>query len=378
MKLFHCAVCAQALIFENVYCERCNHRLGYDADREDLVALEPLDGLWAQAGDPSKTYHFCDNARWGVCNWVLPASNNDMFCKACAHNHMVPDLTQDAHVAQWRAIENAKHRLFYALLRLKLPLFTRQQDPEEGLIFDFLAPSGVEKVITGHEHGEITLNISEADDATREKLRTQMGEPYRTLLGHMRHEIAHYYWDRLVRDMAALEPCRAVFGDERADYGEALKHHYDNPPPVNWQNNFVSTYATSHPWEDFAETFAHYLHIVDTLETARAFGLAVEAPSVTDGQVAVDFDPYRAPSAETLVSRWLPICFAVNSLNRSMGQPDIYPFVLSPVVIGKLDFIHDLVHRKFEGADAQSSAILGQTQASQPSFEQTPQSVLAN
>jgi hypothetical protein len=200
--------------------------------------------------------------------------------------------------------------------------------------------------MTGHDNGLITLAVREADDVVREKVRSEMGEPYRTLLGHFRHESGHYFWDRLVAtDPARLEACRGLFGDDQADYGEALKKHYGEGAPANWQNDFVSMYATMHPWEDFAETWAHYLHIVDTLETAAAFGIKVK-PRRARGALAasVDFDPYRASNMDMLINAWLPVEFATNSMNRSMGQMDLYPFVLSPKVIEKLGFIHALTH----------------------------------
>ena len=247
----------------------------------------------------------------------------------------------------------AKHHLFYTMIKLKLPLKNRMDDPEGGLAFDFLsdqvdANGNVTRVLTGHDNGLITINVAEADDAERERRRTQMGEPYRTLLGHFRHEIGHYFWDKLVRDQGeeALEKCRAVFGDEREDYAEALKRNYSVGPPPDWQNNFVSTYATAHPWEDFAETWAHYLHIVDTLETARSFGLKIK-PRIKLGhelEAEVDFDPHKAKSIDDLIENWLPLTYAVNALNRSMGQPDLYPFILSPAVIAKLGYMHDLTH----------------------------------
>jgi len=57
---------------------------------------------------------------------------------------------------------------------------------------------GCTPVLTSHCNGLITLNIAEADDAERERRRVKFHEPYRTLLGHLRHEVAHYYWDRLI------------------------------------------------------------------------------------------------------------------------------------------------------------------------------------
>ncbi len=253
------------------------------------------------------------------------------------------------NLAAWQKIEIAKHRLFYTLIKLKLPLDCGFNDNRERLAFDFLATpldAATPRVMTGHDNGLITVALEEADDAEREKRRTSMHEPYRTLLGHFRHETGHYYWDILVRDGNQLEGCRLIFGDERADYAQALQKHYADGPPPNWQDNFVSAYATTHPWEDFAETWAHYLHIVDTLEMARAFGIYVNPPIARSGELeaAVDFQPYRAPDVATLVDTWLPLSNALNSLNRTMGQPDIYPFILSPAVIKKLGAIHDLVH----------------------------------
>jgi hypothetical protein len=287
---------------------------------------------------------------------MVPAGDPSGFCAACRHNRVIPDLSVEGNSQLWARIEAAKHRLFYTLLRLKLPLENRGDNPQRGLAFDFLADtpqpeapqSHVQNVMTGHANGLITLALKEADDSMREKVRGQMGEPYRTLLGHFRHETGHYFWDRLIAGNAKkLSAFRAAFGDERADYGAALAKHYAQGAPAAWQNEFVSAYAASHPWEDFAETWAHYLHIVDTLETARAFGISV-SPRAAQGELSavVDFDSHNAAGIDQLVDAWLPIAFAVNSLNRSMGQPDLYPFVLAPRTIGKLAFIHALVHRE--------------------------------
>jgi hypothetical protein len=172
-----------------------------------------------------------------------------------------------------------------------------------------------------------------------------MGEPYRTLIGHFRHEIGHYYWERLVQtDAQQLQSFRQLFGDEQADYAQALKNHYDNGPPPDWRSRFTSAYSSSHPWEDWAETWAHYMHLVDTLETARSFGLSLkpDLKGLASLNVSADFDPYRHADFDAVVSTCLPLIFAVNSLNRSMGQPDLYPFVLPAPVIDKLRFIHQL------------------------------------
>ena len=348
MKLFSCQGCGQLLYFENVRCENCGRALGYLADLTEISAVEEKEGgSWLVLAAQGIDYKFCRNYNAGMCNWMVSAEDEAGFCLACRHNRTVPDLSTPGNDALWRKIETAKHRLFYSLLRLNLPLESRADDPEHGLAFDFLADlpqPHAAGVMTGHDNGLITLALKEADDATREKVRTAMGEPYRTLLGHFRHEIGHYFWDRLVEnDAPILEGFRALFGDERRDYGEALRKYYEEGPPANWQNDFISMYATSHPWEDFAETWAHYLHIVDTLETAAAFGVKVK-PRRAKGELTatIDFDPYRA-DMDRLIDAWLPVEFATNNLNRSMGLTDLYPFLLSPRVIDKLSFVHVLM-----------------------------------
>ena len=351
MKLFSCQGCGQLLYFENIRCENCGRALGYLPDLTDISAIEANpDGGWKTLAAPDKAYKFCLNYDYGVCNWMVRADDPVGFCAACRHNKTIPDLSVDGNAVLWGKLETAKHRLFYSLLRLGLPLESRIDNPEHGLAFEFLAdsPTHAQGVLTGHDNGLITLALKEADDATREKVRGEMDEPYRTLLGHFRHESGHYFWDRLVAtDPAMLNAFRGLFGDDRLDYSKALQLHYDEGAPQGWQENYVSVYATTHPWEDFAETWAHYLHIVDTLETAGAFGIKVK-PRAARGHIAaaIDFDPYTSRRWDEVIEAWLPLEFATNSLNRSMGQLDLYPFVLSPRVIEKLGFIHALTHRQ--------------------------------
>ena len=343
MRLFKCPSCGQMLYFENVRCESCGHTLGYDPATSCMRALEQDGALW---GDADGRWRFCTNAGQAACNWLIGADSTDTLCAACRHNHVIPDLSQTENLARWRALEAAKHRLFYTLMRLGLPLATRAEDPEHGLAFDFLAETPAQpKVLTGHDDGLITIALKEADDIERERMREQMGEVYRTPLGHFRHEVGHHYWDLLVRDSAFLEPFRALFGDERADYAAALRAHYARTHKPGWQEYFVSVYATSHPWEDFAETWAHYLHIVDTLEMAASFGVSIHPKLTRDPALQADiaFDPYVEEDMAVIMDAWLPLAFAVNSLNRSMGHADLYPFVLSQAVIGKLGFVHDVV-----------------------------------
>lgn len=349
MKLFSCQGCGQLLYFENVRCENCGRALGYLPDRTDMTALDPgPKGGWTVLAAHNGDYKFCNNFDAGMCNWLVPVEDETGFCAACRHNQVVPDLSVPGNDALWRKIETAKHRLFYSLLRFGLPLHNRVDDREHGLAFNFLAdsPTHAQGVMTGHDNGLITLAVKEADDATREKVRSEMGEPYRTLLGHFRHEIGHYYWDRLVAtNPEALAQFRNAFGDDRQDYAQALQKHYTQGVPEGWQEDFISAYASTHPWEDFAETWAHYFHIVDTLETAGAFGIMVR-PRAARGSLAaaIDFDPYTAAQLKTLIDAWLPIEFATNSLNRSMGLGDIYPFLLTGKVLAKLNFVHGLMH----------------------------------
>jgi len=359
MKLFECQNCGQPLYFENTSCESCGLRLGYLPEQQVVTALREADGSWHALAAPDRLYRFCANARHDVCNWLIACEQGEMFCAACRHNRTIPDITNPENLLHWRKIEFAKHRLFYTLLKLRLPHTTRPED-ENGLAFDFLSPptdpSG-QPVVTGHVGGLITLNVAEADDLERERQRNSLAEPYRTLLGHFRHEIAHYYWDHLVASSpAALAEFRQLFGDEREDYQAALQRYYAAGPVSDWSERFVTAYGSAHPWEDFAETWAHYFHMVDTLETAGAFGVRLR-PQVAKGtglDAVIDFDPHTA-EMDRIIDTWLPLTFAVNSINRSMGQPDLYPFVLSPHVIWKLAFVHE----RIRAVDASESADAG-------------------
>jgi hypothetical protein len=357
MKLFECQNCGHPLYFENTKCESCGLRLGYLPVREKISALQPDGELWSALAVPNERYRFCANAQYEVCNWLVPATSAEHYCAACRHNRTIPDLSVAGNQAHWRMIELAKHRLFYTLLKLRLPLATRAEDPE-GLAFDFIAADHSTPVMTGHATGLITINLAEADDAERERARNQMGEPYRTLLGHFRHEIAHYYWSQLIENSNRLQEFRDLFGDEQQDYAAALQKHYAQGAPADWPTHFVTAYASSHPWEDFAETWAHYFHMVDTLETAHAFGLSMRprVPSGADLATKIDFDPYLA-EMERIIEAWLPLTFAFNSINRSMGLTDLYPFVLSPTVIAKLTFVHNRIRAQRDRREPPDSAL---------------------
>ncbi|WP_163835606.1 zinc-binding metallopeptidase family protein [Spartinivicinus ruber] len=349
MKLFTCNCCGNFLYFENVTCLGCGASLGFLPNATTLVALEDIgNGLWqpvAGEGHYRMCVHYTDQA---VCNWMVDADDEEGFCIACRLNQTIPDLSIEINKTLWQRLETEKRRLIYGLLQLGLPVLPRSDYPE-GIAFEFLADTPTfserDRVMTGHNQGLITLNIAEADPIERERMRDQMDEPYRTILGHFRHESGHYYWDRLIRDTKWLKAFRQLFGDDSLDYSAALEQHYTCGPPVGWADNYVSAYASSHAWEDWAETWAHYLHIVDTLETAHHFGVRVN-PRVSKGdswQMDATFDAYNQLEFKAIIDHWLPLTCALNSLNRSMGHGHVYPFVLAPKVVEKLAFVHRIV-----------------------------------
>jgi len=349
MKLFSCDICQQVIFFENQSCGVCDKRLGYDATTNAFITLDPSDdGFWRDAsGRVPGTLRLCENQAHNVCNWLCDDGSDATFCIACRHNKIIPDLSVEGNQERWQKLELAKHRLFYTILRLGLPVQTRLENPTDGLEFDFMGdPSGGDGVLTGHSDGVITIALREADDVEREKMRVEMGEYYRALLGHFRHEVGHYFWNVLVRDAGRLEACRAVFGDETRDYQQALAEHYENQHTLAWQGDFVSAYAAAHPWEDFAESWAHYLHIVDAIETAWSYGMTLQAkvasPAVLTARM--DFDPCLPGPFEQMRDVWFPLASVETALNRSMGLGDFYPFILSDTILKKLGFIHELVH----------------------------------
>jgi hypothetical protein len=365
MKIYDCA-CGATLFFENVQCLSCRRELGFLPDRQTLSALEPGSAreTW-HALAVKASYRKCQNyARERVCNWLVAPGDDAPFCVACRLNETIPDLSAPGNRVAWAKLEAAKRRLVYSLLALKLPIVGRAQAPENGLAFAFLrdAPAGDaagKPVMTGHANGLITINAIEANDADREEVRERLHERYRTLLGHFRHEIGHYYWTKLVEGSEWMAPFRALFGDEREDYGAALQRHYTNGPTPDWQKNHISVYASAHPWEDWAETWAHYLHIVDTIETAAAFGVK------SSGKAKDRIDEHLFPSEElraaprnhsaelaSILRDWVWLTLATNSINRSMGMRDVYPFVLNAGVVAKLQLVHAIILRARAGAHA--------------------------
>jgi len=347
MRDFQCA-CGQSLHFENTVCNACQRLLGYDPFRAELLALEPVSpesddasGQWRDASE-GNLYRRCSNdTDFNVCNWLV-LNAEDSFCLACSLNDTVPKVGASYRASQrrkwWGRMEAAKRRLIYTLLALGLPVASKAND-EAGLAFSFLEDQRSnpnveeEQVFTGHLEGLITVNLAEADGVSREQARQSLGESYRTLLGHFRHESGHYYFDKVINTPAAIEQFRALFGDERADYEEAMKQHYEGNSSEA-DHDKVSAYAQMHPHEDWAECWAHYLHMVDCLETAWQVGL------IQEKLVA----PNLEPDIEACLNRWDSVSVAMNALNRSMGLQDAYPFVLSETTLNKLRFVHQRIY----------------------------------
>ncbi len=316
--------------------------LGFDPHVIEFMAGTTEGGYLLTDESNNSSRKFCLNRSYNVCNW-LTASDDDEYCVACQLNRTIPDLGNEEYRERWQVLELAKHRLIYSMLRLSLPVISKTTDTQKGLFFDFKA-DGKKKVLTGHANGIITINISEADDIEREMARRNLVEVYRTVLGHFRHEIGHYYWDLLVLwgDPQLYVEFQNLYGNETQDYSEALKTHYEQGN-TDWHLNFISAYASAHPWEDWAETWTHYLHIIDTLETAYAYGISL-SPALAEGyndfQFAINQDPYASNDFNHIISQWMSFSVVLNNLNRSMGLKDAYPFVIPPPVIEKLRFVH--------------------------------------
>jgi len=356
VKTFHCTHCQQLVFFENTHCLNCGYALAYLPDRNVMAAVQQgADGLWRYEGPGGqvRAYRLCANYdRENVCNWAVPQGDAQALCRSCRLTHVIPDLSVPGNPYAWYRLEAAKRRLVYTLLGLGLPL-AGKNDPNDpgdtGVEIQFLAdsPSGDgRRVLTGHENGLITINVAEADDVRREQQRQLQNELYRTLLGHFRHEIGHYYWDRLIQGSPRLEAFRQLFGDERADYQQALQTHYRNGPPAHWENNFISAYAACHPWEDWAESWAHFMHMTDALETAAEVGLSLKPGRADEPSMEIPSNPLspRAHNFERMVEDWMPLTYVLNNLNRALGLADSYPFVLSAPVAAKLRFIHETIH----------------------------------
>ncbi len=354
--------CGRPVFFPNSQCLACQAPLGYEPERAQLLPLQPhpgQPGQWLAWGEPAgqgPQYTRCGNLLTpSACNWLIRSDDPYAhlgLCRACRLNRTIPALSDPDHPGNpmlWGRMEQAKRRLVSALIALGLPVASRlSEDPARGLMFDVLRSQAGTTVSTGHDSGLITLNLEEADDAWREAARQQMHEPYRTLLGHFRHEVGHYYWDRLVDGTPWLARFRQLFGDERADYAESLRRHYEQGPPAQWWLRHVSAYASSHPWEDWAECWAHYLHMRDTVDAAISYGLqpdAMQFAEFTPFHADALYEPGHPQAGDFLhfLNQWTRLTTLLNELSRAMGQPDLYPFVLARSVVAKLHFIHLLV-----------------------------------
>ncbi len=366
-RSFRCR-CARPVFFANSQCLACGTPLGYDAERRQLMPLVAVQGrsgeadavtggLWRRVGAraaPAR-YRRCSNLdSAAACNWLIEQGDADAgappLCRCCRLTRTLPDLAQPDAALWWQRIEQAKRRLVSTLIALRVPVRSRvAEDREQGLVFDLLRdPPGGPPVVTGHADGVITLNVQEADDVWREQRRTELAEPYRTLLGHLRHETGHYYWQRLVAGTRWHEPWRHLFGDERRDYAAALQAHYRDGAPADWGERHVSAYASSHPWEDWAETWAHYLHLQDTLDTARSFGLDGEHVQLhydRFGPAALGDIDVDAQSLAFLrrINGWMELTGVLNELSRCMGVADFYPYVLSAAAVRKLHLVDRIV-----------------------------------
>lgn len=331
MKRFRC-VCGQRVFFENATCFSCGRALAFMPHSLTMSAIEPAGANVFSTSTHERVKQCRNTTDHRNCNWVLPSDVAAELCVSCGTNRTIPILESADNLLLWTRIEQAKRRLFYTLLELGL-LTTSTREGGGWPSFQILEdrrrnPNVAEEfVATGHKAGVITLNLAEADDIIRQTQRQQFGERYRTVLGHLRHEAGHFFFPRLTRAPDDLDACRRVFGDERRGYSEALAEHYAAGPSPDWPERFLSAYAAAHPREDFAESFAHYLLIVDTLGTARAAGLE----SIGEGLA--------------WTHRWIEIAITLNELSRSLGSDDAYPFKLTPPTIEKLELVDRLVRR---------------------------------
>lgn len=334
MRRFHCT-CGQEVIFEDSECPACGRLLGFNPESLTMLTAARHNATKLRFGTGDGLRACALRNHPVACNWLLPANDPHVQCCSCRLTRTIPAQTIPLNVQRWKILESAKRRLVYSLLWLDLPIVDRVQNPTSGLAFDFMEDQRTNPLVkkhrvhTGHKNGVITLYAAEADDVHRMMAREQMNERYRTVLGHMRHESGHYYWEVLVKNTEWYPRFRRLFGGEE-NYREALDCYYAHGPAPNWVSRHISAYASAHPWEDWAETWAHYLHIMSTLETATGFGVIPQA------------DVYSS-DFHVLIQKWEQLTVLMNSLNRSMGMPDAYPFWLTPQVIVKLRFIHQVI-----------------------------------
>lgn len=344
MRTFPCA-CGHTLFFENILCGGCGRDVGWCPRCRALSALDQISAeqcVCANSSCGAILVKCVNYAREHVCNRCIAVDADGTappLCDCCRFNHTIPDLAVPGNRDRWARLEAAKRRLFYSLDLLGLPYGSAADGFDPAVAFDFKGDIIVandvwrtmgqaERVFTGHANGKITINIREADDAERERLRVDMGEAHRTVVGHFRHEIGHYYWDLLVRGRCE-DAFRTLFGDPATpSYRDALERHYRDGPPADWPLRYVSAYATMHPWEDWAETFALYLDIASVLDTAANMGL---------------IQPVAADDLSAMVREFSRLGLILNEVNREMGLIDVVPEVITPAILEKLAFVHRLV-----------------------------------
>ena len=317
MRLFACPVCGATLYFHNRRCG-CGAEVAYAPDARRFVLADAV----------------CTNREPIRCNWVAGRG----LCAACAMTAVVPDAFHDANQALWAEAEAAKR---WVLATLHRRGWFTAEDAGPRPVFHLLSEhtsGGPAEVSMGHQAGVVTINVVESDPAEVVRRREALGEPYRTITGHFRHELAHFLFERLAPDPAFLEAFRAVFGDERADYGAALAAHYRNGPPSGWPERHITAYASAHPHEDWAETVAHLLHLTDMVDSAAATGLRLRG-------LAAGYDAYVEADAERLIALGVDHAIALNHVTRAIGHADVYPFVLRPLTRAKLAFAHRWLKR---------------------------------
>lgn len=349
MKTFACTKCGQTVFFDNTQCIHCGSRLGFIPEQLMLVSFSvDVSGIWHAHGMNGQ-WRPCANE----CNWMVDAHAWHTRCLACRLSTLIPALDHADNVRRWHRIEVAKRHALYSLLAAGLDIPTDADVFGPALRFEIKAASPYgEGVQTGHLDGVITLDVAEADDATRASIRDRFREPYRTLVGHIRHELGHFYWDRLVRPSHELHTFRTVFGDDSLPYASSLAAYYSFGPPDNWQSSYISAYASAHPLEDWAETWAHYFHIMDAMQTACEWGVSLgngfcsattETGPPRPVQGLVVMRTAHSCFEELLVQQWLPLSQMLNQVSRGLGQGDLYPFTLPNTVIQKLNHVHQVV-----------------------------------
>lgn len=347
VRAFACPVCNHFTAFEAAQCRHCGSDVGLHPPTRTMLAV--VDG--AATAEGQRWVRCTQHATLG-CNWLAPDAQESAGRGRCLADSLIrrePDAADTIAREKLAPTAVSLRRLVYQLLDLGLPVdpFWRR---EGGLAFDLISSrSENERVVIGHAGGVITIDLVESLDDYRESLRVRLGEPYRTMLGHFRHEVGHYYQNVLVEtgDGAAryLDDCRALFGDERVSYADELARHYTFGAPDDWARNYISEYATMHPWEDFAECFAHYLHITDTIDTSREAGMVLLADRVrfsAPGDI-VPLQSYTGVPIERMLSDWRWLSLFFNRVNTAMGKDPLYPFDIPAPVVAKLGFVHRVV-----------------------------------